>query len=197
MSTITAPEEFKVARAMVRMDTNQRLASSPFSGSEQATDLLNDRWVMSLDLPVKTHAKAAQIESYINSMRGQVNVSPLYHFARPNPRGTARGSQSLGAIAAQGAASLVVTGISPATGTYLRGDMLGVGGLLVMCAADVAAVAGVATVTITNRIRTAQASGSVVTWDKPTALFRLLGHSGVQYVPGYAQETHFDYAEKI
>jgi hypothetical protein len=121
----------------------------------------------------------------------------LYHFTRPAPRGTVRGTLTLNALAAQGASSIVVTGCSPATGTLLAGDMLGVGGLLLMVGADCTAVAGVITVPIVNRLRVAQSSGAAVTWDKPTAPFRLLSTNGVQYTPGVAQAVSFDFGESI
>jgi len=81
-------------------------------------------------------------------MRGQSNKVALYHFARAAPAGTVRGALTLNASAAQGASSIVVTGCNPATGTLIAGDMLGVGGQLLMVAADCTAVAGVITVPI-------------------------------------------------
>jgi hypothetical protein len=179
------------------MSTNQRSGSSPFGGSEQVTDLLQDRWWIYLEIPMRPRLQGAEIEAYINSMRGLVNNTPVYHFSRPQPRGTARGTQTLSAAVAQGAAVLPITGISPATGSYLLGDMIGVGGLLFMVAADVIAVAGAASVPITNRVRVAQNSGAAVTWDKPTAPFRLMATSGVQYNGDVAQAVTFDFAEKI
>lgn len=199
MATITLPSFFStlVHSCRLELSTNQRVGASPFGGSEQAIDLLNDRWLMSCELPVYLIGDGAGVEAFIGAMRGQTNVTNLYHLARTAPRGTVRGTLTLNANAAQGASSIVVTGASPATGTLLAGDMLSVGGLLLMVSSDCTAVAGVITVPITNRLRTAQNSAAAVTWDKPTASFRLLATSGVNYVGSLFDAVTFDFGEAI
>ena len=196
--SITLPTEFVPNACTFVQSTNQRVSASPFGGSEQAIDLLNDRWKASMQLSAKTPDEGAWIEAFIGAMRGQVNTVDLYHFARPVPRGTIRGSLTLNANAAQGASSIQITGCSPSNGTFLGGDMMGVGGLLVMAAPGTyTASAGIVTVSITNRLRAAQSSGAVVTWNKPTAPFRLLSTSDVQFTPGQTQPVTFDFGEKI
>ncbi|MBK5203847.1 MAG: hypothetical protein JJD98_00110 [Polaromonas sp.] len=197
MSVITLPAAFKPHSCQLTQSVNQRVSAAPFGGSEQAIDLLNDRWLLSCELPNQLNSEGAWREAFIGALRGQVNVVNLYHFARKAPRGTVRGTLTLSAGAAQGASSIVITGCNPATGTLLAGDMLGVGGLLLMVANDCAAVAGVITATITNRLRVAQSSGAAVTWDKPTAAFRLLATNGVGYSPAVAGACSFDFGEKI
>jgi hypothetical protein len=82
--------------------------------------------------------------------------------------------------------------------TLLAGDLLGVGGLLLMVAADATANgSGVITVTLANRLRTAQSISAAVTWNQPTAPMRLLQNSGVQYQPGFAGGISLDFAEAI
>lgn len=198
MSLISLPASFKPRTCQVDLSVNQRVSAAPFGGSEQAVDLLNDRLLLSCELPPSVHhADGAWREAFIQSLRGQTNWVNLWHLTRPAPRGTVRGTLTLNAAAAQGAASIVVTGCSPATGTLLAGDLLGVGGLMLMVASDCTAVAGVITVPITNRLRAAQSGGAAVTWDKPTAPFRLLSHSGVQYAPRLVSPTAFEFGEKI
>ncbi len=197
MSTITRPTQFIPRACTLTLSTNQRVSASPFGGSEQAVDMLNDRWMLSCDLPPSSHVSAAWLEAFIASMRGQVNVVALYHFARPQPRGTARGTMLINGAIAQGASSIAIDGISPSTGTLLAGDMLGVGGQLFMVAADVTASGGAATVSIVNRVRTALADNTSVTWDRPTALFRLVSSPSVAFAPGLATPTGFDFAEAI
>lgn len=184
MSTITLPAAFIPRTCRLELQVNQRVNASPFGGSEQAVDLLNDRWVLTCDLPVSArHAYGAWVEAFKGAMRGQANVVALWHFTRPAPRGTARGTILINGAVAQGASSIAIDGISPSTGTLLAGDVIGAGGQLFMVAADVAAVAGAATVSIVNRVRVAIADNAAVTWDKPTALFRLLSGGGVTYSP--------------
>lgn len=197
MSVITLPAAFVPHSCQLTQSVNQRVSAAPFGGSEQAIDLLNDRWLLSCELPNHLNSDGAWREAFIGAMRGQTNVVNLHHFARKAPRGTVRGTLTLSASAAQGASSVVITGCSPATGTLLAGDMIGVGGLLLMVASDCAAVAGVVTVPITNRLRVAQSSGAAVTWDKPTAPFRLLATNGVGYSPAVSGAVSFDFGEKI
>lgn len=197
MSVITLPASFAPRSVQLTLSTNQRVAASPFGGSEQAIDLMNDRWLMSFELPNCTRANAYQREAFIGAMRGQVNTVNLWHFSHPRPRGTVRGSLTLGANAAQGANSIVVSGCSPSNGTLLMGDMLGVGGLLVMVASDCTASGGSVTVPLTNRLRTAKTSGTAVVWDKPTASFRLLSTSGVTFESGISTTASFEFGEAI
>lgn len=195
MALITLPTWFKPRACSLVQSTNQRVNASPFGGSEQAIDLLNDRWLMTCELTASKRDAAAAIEAFINSMRGQTNTVALYHFARQNVRGTIAGAKTLSASAAQGASSISITATTGTT--LLAGDMIGVGGLLLMVAADATASAGVMSVSITNRLRVALSSGAAVTTSKPTSTFRMLGNSGVSYVPGYANTVSFDFGEAI
>jgi hypothetical protein len=197
MSLISLPAAFEVRTCSLRQDVNQRVAASQFGGSEQARDLLNDTWLMDVSLADSAHADGAWREAFIGSFRGQVNWVALWHFVRPQPRGTMRGTPVLVGAHAQGAASLSITG-GTAGSTLLAGDMLGVGGLLLMVQSDVTLDgAGAGSVPITNRLRSAQSGGAAVTWDKPTALFRLVDHSGPVYSPGLASAPSFSFREKV
>lgn len=197
MALITFPPAMLVSGFNLRLRTKQLVSSAPFGGSEEVVDLLNDRWVASLASPKREYFHGADIEAFINSMRGQINTVMLYHRVRPQPVGTIRGTLTLSAAAAQGANSVVVTGCVPSNGTFRSGDMLGVGGLLVEVASLCTAVAGVVTVPITNRMRSAKASGTSVVWDKPTAEFRLLSTTGVNYDGDAYDPVGFEFGEKI
>lgn len=198
MSTIALPSDIAITQFRMVPFANQRVGASPGGGSEQAVDLLNDRWKISFVSPGRDgYAHGAVIEAFIGAMRGQVNTVALYHNVRPAPVGTVRGTLTLSASVAQGASSIIVTGCSPSTGTVLAGDMFGVGGLLLMAAADAVAVAGVVTIALANRVRVAQSAGASVTWDRPTVLFRLLDTSGVNYVSDKSEDVTFEFAEAI
>lgn len=197
MSLLALPAWFRPRSVSLDLQANQRVGASIFGGSEQAVDLLNDRWIMNVSLADSWHSTAAAREAFIASFRGQVNWVALWHFVRPQPRGTMRGTPVLAGAHAQGAAVLNITG-GTAAGTLLSGDMLGVGGLLCMVQSDVTLDgAGAGTVPIVNRLRAAQAGGVAVTWDRPTALFRLLDHAGPVYQPGMASGPSFTFGEKI
>jgi len=94
------------------------------------------------------------------------------------PLGTMRGAMTLSSSAAQGATTLVVTaGSGQASKTLKVGDFVGVGTgtttqLLMIMADATANGSGVISLTVEPPLRNAFASSSVVTWDKPCALFR-------------------------
>lgn len=191
MTAIALPAAFKPRTCRFTQSTNQRVSASPFGGSEQAVDMLNDRWLVSIETGPLSRADAVAIEVFIAALRGQTNTVALHHFARPAVSGTIAGAKTLSASAAQGAASIGIT----ATGTLVAGDMIGVGGLLLMVAQDCTAVAGVITVPLTNRLRTALSSGAAVTTTAPTANFRLLATSGVEHTSAWSPPVSFDFGE--
>lgn len=196
MTTIAFPTGVAPDTFALRLSATQRVHASPFGGSEQVVDLLNDRWMISMSLPKRTRAQAAAIEAFINAMRGMTNTVNLYHFGRKTPQGTMVGSPTCNA-ASQGAASVTLASAG-ASATLLAGDMIGVSGQLLQVAADATANgSGVITVTLVNRLRAAITGGSAVTWDRPTVPFRLVSSPAVLHVPGYAESVSLDFAEVI
>ena len=150
----TDPRAFLPRSVSLAQDVNARSFASPFGGSEQAVDMLNDRWRLSMELPPCTQPDAAKREAFINALRGQVNHTELHHFGRPYPQGTLSSCQGLVYDAPQGADSITIA--TTAGATLLAGDMLGVDGLLLQCRADCTADAnGVLVVPLTNRLRRA------------------------------------------
>lgn len=196
MATISLPSSFRPESFSMRMSTNQRSFSSPFGGSEQVNDLLNDRWTATVSIPRRGSDTQASIEAFLNAMRGQTNTCNLWHMQRPVPRGTMRGSPvSFGA--AKGTSIMRIGGTVGST--LLAGDLIGVDGLLLQVAEN-ATVGGVGYVDVTfvNRFRRTIAAGGVpVIWDRPTAAFRLMTNASVLYQPGYAEGVSLDFAEAI
>jgi len=174
----------------------QRGSSSPYGGSMQVVDLLQDYWTATVSVPPMLEDDAAELEAWINGMRGMTQVANLHHLARPWPRGTLAGSPTAAASAAVGAASISIN--TTAGATLRSGDMLGVGGMLLQVALDcVANGAGLLVVPIVNRLRKAVSSGAAVTWDRPTAAFRLITPVSVLYTPGYAEGVTLDFMEDV
>lgn len=196
MSAISWPSGLLPRDFLLTLQANQRVYASSMGGSERVVDFLNDRWVANLSLPRETHAASAAVEAFLFSLRGMVNTTALWHFARTAPRGTLRGTPTIHTDAAAGAASIVVQ--ASAGETLKAGDMLGAGGLLLMVSEDCTANgSGVITVPLANRLRTALAAAAAVTWDKPTAPFRLVGTSGVRYQPGTTDAVSLEFVEAI
>jgi len=196
MTAIALPAGFVPSTFSLRLSTVQRAYSSPFSGSEQVIDLLNDRWMASMQLAPRTQADAARVEAFVAAMRGMTNTAALYHFARKVPRGTMRGTPTVSTLAAPLAPAML---LATTPGATLRaGDMIGVVGLLLQVAQDTAADGGgIMLVNLVNRLRKVVPGGSVVTWDRPTTPFRLVGTPSQQYVPGYAEGVALDFVEAI
>lgn len=186
----------------LRLNTVQRAFGSPYGGGMQVVDLLNDWWTATVTLPPSLHDDAAQLEAWVNALRGMTQVVNLHHLARPEPFGTLRGTpESWGAV--RGARELRVTGTYGQT--LNAGDMIGVEGLLLQVAETVAfvetisGVPGCAYVPLVNSLRKAVVGGvgSAVVWDRPTAPFRLVSQPAVQYVPGYAEGLTLDFMEDV
>lgn len=194
MSLITLPAGLRVADFAASIYTSAAAFSSPFGGSEQVVDLLNDRWMFSLSITPTTRTESGAVEAFIAALRGGVNHTELHHFARPVPQGTLAGVVTAQATA-QGAGTVV---LNATTGQTLRaGDLFGVGGLLLQVAADCTAVAGAISVPIVNRLRVALASGAAVTLTRPTVPMRLVGAPGLTHRPGFADGMSLDFVEKV
>jgi hypothetical protein len=192
----TWPSSIVPMSARLMLQTNQRVNAAPGGGSEQVIDKLNDRWMCYLTLPVRRFSEAAAVEAFLASFRGQVNTVNLWHFARPTPGGTITGAPTVLGAHAQGASSLVV--LTAVGATVEAGDLVGVGGLLLMATADATADGvGALTIPLANRLRTALANGAAVTLTQPTAPFRLLSHSGVEYSRGITTEVSLTLGEAI
>jgi hypothetical protein len=84
--------------------------------------------------------------------------------------------------------------------TLLAGDLIGANGqLLMLSAADATLDANAsATLSLVNRLRSSVASGAAVTWDKPTAAFRMLSNAGMTYDGmGVTQEVQCTLGEAV
>lgn len=182
MATITYPTtgtHWLPKRFSAELRTNVMVSVSPLNGSVDTLELPGARWVFDLDFDGAYFSEQAEREALWTQMGGQSNRMALYHFVRPAPRGTMRGSPTLSATAAAGATSL---SISTTTGnTLLRGDMLKVGSQLVQVVADATSSGGVLTAAIRPALRAQVASGQPVTWDKPTSLFIPSGPVAIPY----------------
>jgi hypothetical protein len=198
MSLIALPAGFCPNAFTLRQQTNQRAFGSPFGGSEQVIDMLNDRWLISLTLPNRKFADAAAVEAFIASLRGMTNTVALYHWVRKVPRGTMRGAPVVATGLPLFAGDSNINVSTTAGATLLAGDMIGCGGQLFQVQSDVAADgSGNMNVLVVNRSRVSVAAGGLIVWDRPAAPFRLASPSAVQYIPGYAPEVSFDFVEAI
>lgn len=197
MATINWPTTiaFVPATFEIGLRSNVLLSTSPLNGAIQTLEIPGARWVVSMKLDAAYLDDQAAREALLTQIAGQANRVALWHFARPVPRGTMRGSPTLSATAAAGATSLAIT--TTAAATALAGDMFSVGGQFVQCVTDTAADgAGAMSMSIRPALRAQVASATAVVWDKPTATFILTSPEvRVGYRPALGDEIALDFME--
>lgn len=92
--------------------------------------------------------------------------------------------------------------LAATAGTYglpdlKAGDMLGAGNAIFQAADDtVFSDLGAGTLAVVNRARADIASGTVLVWNRPAALWRLVGTPQMTIQPGYANGLQLDLVEK-
>lgn len=141
----------------------------------QALEGSGPLWTSTITAGAKP-AGVGQWQAILLQLRGRTNQLALWNMGRARPLGTMRGAMTMAATA-QGATALAITATGQAGLTLLAGDYLGVGSALtqqvVMVMADaVANGSGVIAVVTEPPLRNGFTVGSVVTWDRPRALFR-------------------------
>lgn len=168
---------------------------SPFNGTAQVVDFVAERWVFSLTLPPKRKTNAGQVEALLFQLAGGVERVRCWHFFRPQPIGTMRGTVTIWTQGNRGDSTVALTGTSGQT--VKAGDMFSAASQLFMAAAD-ATFDGSnhATVTTVNRVRATLTAGAAVTWDAPTADFIMPSMSAAAaYRPAILEGAAFDLEE--
>ena len=191
-----------VSRFELRLMSNLRTFTGPYTPSTQVLDLLGERWCGSLTLvPTTDPIEAAAREAFWDRLKGQANTTTLWHLKLTAPQGTLRDgtaatvvnaslttvsvvNASLAAVA--GVAGTPAVRVAAAVGdntvwittlpskTVRAGDMLGIGGQLVRVMADATAnLGGGLQVEIQPRARAAWPVGTAVAWNAPTFTARL------------------------
>lgn len=204
MTTYAWPEAWGANRFEMRVQPNERVFRSVFNpASAQVVDAGGDYWVASLSIPAGIYAsKGAEVEAFLNRLRGSQNFLSLYHLRRPVPRGTMRdgvvatwfttssGTAVWSTVSAGTAtwsaqdpvlASAVPQFATSATiactpgKTLLAGDLIGIpNGQTVQVLADATANgSGFMAIEFAPSARSALEANSHVYWDRPAVSFRL------------------------
>lgn len=196
MATIDWPYAQYPQACTVTLRAAGVLFRSPFNGSAQTADFIGERWLLSVTLPERVRREAGAVEALAFRLGLGRDRVRCWHFARPVPAGTMRGTPVLSAGAARGDATLAITG-GTASGTLLPGDMLGCGGQLFMVKDPVTLNgSGAGTVALVNRVRATIAGGAAVAWDRPTAEFIApTPDPSVAHRPGAIAGAAFDLEE--
>lgn len=177
MSDYTWPTSMDVTTFEASLVPNVRQMWSSLAGTGQVVDLLGERWSFKVGVPQSARLSSGAMEAFVNRLKGGSHRAMLWHMAREAPIGTLRGAPTLAATAAQGAASISVTGTVGAT--LKAGDMLGLSGMLLQVSDDVTFATSTATVPLVTRLRKACTSGLAITWDKPTIPMKLTETGGI------------------
>jgi hypothetical protein len=196
MATYDWPITLLPQRAAIGSQGAGEQFKSPYNGTLQAVDFVAERWVLSVTLPQRGTRDAGAVEAFFFRLRGGVNRVRAWHFGRPVPIGTMRGTPTLSAGVSRGGTSLPITG-GTASGTLKAGDMLGAGGQLFMVAEDVALNgSGAGTVPLVHRVRATINTGAAVTWNRPTAEWVMPAWlAAVAHFPGGIDGAAFDFEE--
>jgi hypothetical protein len=173
MTTIAWPSGFIPASLRFTQSTNNLRFTSPFYGPAESRGLAPALWMVNITMPLKQHNR--EFAAFLLKLRGGINDFTMYDFTRPVPVGTMRGTLTLNTSATAWDDSLSITGGAGQAGTTLKaGDWLSAGGQLFMVAADATADgSGVVSVDVEPPVRSDIASGQSVTWNKPTATYRI------------------------
>ncbi len=220
MTAYALPTGWGISRMEMRIESNTRSFSSPYSpSSQQVVDLMGDYWRLSLDIvPGVSLSNGAAVEAFIARLAGPLNTITFYDRLRPHPLGTMRdgaayswtwtgGAFSWGAFSwtygnpvlryavAQFATSATVSTI--AGRTLKAGDKIGLpNGQTVMVLADATADSnGDMAIEFRPAARSAMAAYGAVTWDRPTIPFRLTGPVPVTWSPGLYEGFSLDLIE--
>lgn len=159
---------------------------SPINGAVDVVDLIGDGWFWILDFGARsTDGERDRQRGFFNRFRGGTDLLRCWPFMRPVPRGTLRGSPTLGATVAAGEMTIVVVGSSGAT--LESGDFLGVtfpDTTTQLVEVHSASGTGTITVVLNAPLRQGANAGSAVVWNKPTADFWIPSPPSIPHGPG-------------
>ena len=172
------PSGIRPAEVVWHLKSKTQKHESPLSAVATTYEMARAaKWMASLTFTDWRRYELAELEAFIASMRGSAGRFLLWHHARETPRGTADGVPAV-AGAAQTGNTLNTNGWTPnALGVLLRSDYMGVNGeLKIITSAQVDADAGgAASITFEPPLRNSPADGALITLNKPTATFMLIG----------------------
>jgi hypothetical protein len=182
-------EGFSPARISWGVMANKTAWGAAYTGQTQSITHLADRLRLELTLPPCSAAAAGAREAFCMAAVTRGHWLRLWHFARPAPLGTLRGTPTVSVAAAAGARSILVA--TTAGATLAAGDVLGGNNQLLQCAygGAVADGAGLMDVELALPLRRALASGAALQWSKPTGTFQILAVDPTfEYQPGIIQQ---------
>lgn len=172
MDYVVWPGSFQPSVFEIGLRSHVAVTSSTYTGQVQTQELPGSRWLVRVILPQNVGPDTqAEIEAFFAKVRGQANRIQMWHLKRPVPRGTLRGTPTLGSAAAQGGKTLVIAGSGGST--LLAGDMLGITVASGVQVVQVVSASGTGTITaeVSPPLKAAANAGSAVYWSQPMINF--------------------------
>jgi hypothetical protein len=152
---------------------NAALQQSPRTLKEYVIQNGRPRWGASLEWRLQ-RSQIPELQWYLDGLDGYAGSVALWDFTVSRLPGTS-GNGTLSAIAAIGATSIAVTGLTPSAPVTAIGDYVQVGRRLYLADSAVTATGGgTATVTLTTPLLVAAAIGAGVTLVNPACEMRLV-----------------------
>lgn len=177
----------------------------PLGGDAQTAEVpYSHRWTMDVTLRrCASFAERAEQEAWISRIARGDNRVTAHHLQHPAPYGTLRGTLTLSGAAAQGATTATIAGGTNGQ-TILPGDMLGITTTAAYALQVVRVViggtvsGGTVGITFEPPLRAGANSGASVVWDKPAALWMLIGGTWKQTsAPKNAQPIDLSFLEVL
>lgn len=148
---------------------------SPLNRTVQTVELPGARWILNFEWRSISHADARLIKVFLAKLRGMSGSFYAYDYAHQIPSGTANSSACLVKGANQTGTSLATDGwTANQSSLFLPGDYFGVNNELKLVTSVCASNAsGESTLIFEPPLRSSPADNAVITYNKPTAIFRL------------------------
>jgi hypothetical protein len=116
MAVFDWPESLIPQRCAIGSQSAGEDFKSPYNGTVQQVDYVAERFTLNATLAQRRRANAGEVEAFLFRLRGGGNRVRAWHFSRPVPAGTLRGTPTLKTTVNRGAASVV---LENCTGTNL------------------------------------------------------------------------------
>lgn len=198
MTQFAWPRTWAASRFEMRIMSNTRIFTGPYTPTTQVIDLLGERWTINFDIandidPILGAAR----EAFFDRLAGPANQIAIWNLVRPIPAGTMRGTPTIDSTVAQLANILPI--VTAPRATLLAGDQIGVNGQLCRVMANaVADGSGAMSVEVRPRMRAEVGAGAEVLWDHPTANMMLKADGvPVSWRPGLFELSTLDLIEAL
>ena len=176
MATLTYPttEPFRPESMLWRLEDSVAISTSSLNGVTRTKELPGARWVVELSYDQQDDIERATVEGWWARAGQRKNDLLLWHYKRPQARGTIGATAGTAALTTvQGATSMQIAfGGAHAGKTMLAGDLFGAGGRVRMMTEDATANgAGVLISVFEPPLEATVTAGAAITLLRPTSKF--------------------------